>query len=305
MGYQVLPTAEQGDCGINVMAFWDGRERNDASWQSIRVELADHIRESARDPSWYAVLEACGEEIARPRRSMVAAGADSLRPASGSHGYQFSTARIANTAGSQSDVCDAVRFFCNFADRSELCLVARIAQTLSADEQSAVVDAHASAREDQLAVAHAQAGISDRLVRRHTWPLALRRAQAKRFVDWCRARHIEPTRQRLPHGTVRMFMDEHVLLPGTSANQLRKHARVLVATLPGHEKQYPRQDGAGEETAARRRAPLQAICVAARVVRMVLDAACVDLFTAASVGASHPGTDASRCHYCDGLEKKS
>ena len=31
-------------------------------------------------------------------------------------------------------------------------------------------------------------------------------------------------------------MVEHVLLPGTSANQLCKHARMLVATLPGHEK---------------------------------------------------------------------
>jgi hypothetical protein len=167
---------------------------------------------------------------------MVATGADSLRPASDPLGDQCSTARIANAVGSQSDVCDAVRFFCNFADRSELCLVARIAQSLSADEQSAVVDAHASAREDQLAVAHAQAGISDRLVRRHTWPLALRRAQAKRFVDWCRVRHIEPTRQRLPHGTVRRFMVEHVLLPGTSANQLCKHARMLAVSLPGHKK---------------------------------------------------------------------
>jgi hypothetical protein len=161
---------------------------------------------------------------------------DCAQIASDSVGGRICTARTAIAAGSQSDVGDAVRFFCNFAGSSELSLVARIAKTLLVDEQSVVVDAHANAREDQLVVAHTHSGTSDRLVRRHTWPLALRRAQAKRFVDWCRLRHIEPTRQRLPHGTVRRFMAERVLLPGTSANQLRKHARMLVISVPGYDR---------------------------------------------------------------------
>ena len=130
IGYQVFPTVEQGDCGIDVMAFWDGRERNDASWKSIRVELADYIRERERDPTWHAVLEACGEEIAPPSKPVVTAGVDCAHTASESVGAQNSTARTAIAAGSQSDVCDAVRFFCHFAASSELSLVASIAKKL-------------------------------------------------------------------------------------------------------------------------------------------------------------------------------
>ena len=61
LGYQALPTAEQGDCGIDVMAFWDGKERAYATWKGLRLELASALEASAEDSTWHGILEAGGE----------------------------------------------------------------------------------------------------------------------------------------------------------------------------------------------------------------------------------------------------
>ena len=53
LGYQALPTAEQGDCGIDVMAFWDGKERTDATCKGLRLELASAMEASAEDSTWH------------------------------------------------------------------------------------------------------------------------------------------------------------------------------------------------------------------------------------------------------------
>ena len=51
LGYQALPIAGEGDCGIDGMAFWDGKESNSA------------LEASAEDSTWRSILEACGEGL--------------------------------------------------------------------------------------------------------------------------------------------------------------------------------------------------------------------------------------------------
>ena len=60
-GMAVLPTAEQGDCGLDVMVYWDGQDRSTASWKTLRLELGAAIDGVAADPHWHGVLDACAE----------------------------------------------------------------------------------------------------------------------------------------------------------------------------------------------------------------------------------------------------
>ena len=59
--YILLPTVEQGDCGLDAMAFWDGSERTDKTWTALLLELAGALEAFADDPVWQAALAACGE----------------------------------------------------------------------------------------------------------------------------------------------------------------------------------------------------------------------------------------------------
>jgi hypothetical protein len=38
-GFTALPTAAQGDCGLDVMAYWDGVDRTPNQWKSLRWKL--------------------------------------------------------------------------------------------------------------------------------------------------------------------------------------------------------------------------------------------------------------------------
>ena len=51
LGYKALPTAEQGGCGIYVTAFWDGRDRTEATRKALRIELPSGLEACAEDPS--------------------------------------------------------------------------------------------------------------------------------------------------------------------------------------------------------------------------------------------------------------
>ena len=54
-------TVEQGDCGLDAMAFWDGSERTDKTWKALRLELAGALEAFAYDPVWQVALAVCGE----------------------------------------------------------------------------------------------------------------------------------------------------------------------------------------------------------------------------------------------------
>ena len=61
LGYILLPTVEQGGCGLDAMAFWDGAERMGKTWNALRPELAGALEVGAEDPVWQAALAASGE----------------------------------------------------------------------------------------------------------------------------------------------------------------------------------------------------------------------------------------------------
>ena len=60
-GITALPTAAQGDCGLDVMAYWDGRDRTPNQWKSLRLEIGVAIEGLASDPRWHKVFVACAE----------------------------------------------------------------------------------------------------------------------------------------------------------------------------------------------------------------------------------------------------
>ena len=59
-----MPTAEQGDCGIDVMAFWDGKDRAPATWKAIRIEIASLLDESADSSTWQTTFGLLAEQHA-------------------------------------------------------------------------------------------------------------------------------------------------------------------------------------------------------------------------------------------------
>ena len=60
-GMTALPTAAQGDCGLDVMAYWDGVDQTPNQWKSLRLELGAAIEGLASDPQWHTVFVACAE----------------------------------------------------------------------------------------------------------------------------------------------------------------------------------------------------------------------------------------------------
>ena len=79
---------EQGDCGLDAMAFWDGSERADKTWKALRLELAAALESSAYDYVWQSALAACGEvspgvAIASSRSSAREPAADAREHAVG------------------------------------------------------------------------------------------------------------------------------------------------------------------------------------------------------------------------------
>ena len=60
-GMTALPTVAQGDCGLDVMAYWDGRDRTPKQWKSLRLETGYAIEGLASDPQWRTVFVACAE----------------------------------------------------------------------------------------------------------------------------------------------------------------------------------------------------------------------------------------------------
>ena len=60
-GVTALPTVAQGDCGLDVMADWDGVDRTSKQWQSLRLEVGVAIEGLAFDPQRHKVFVACAE----------------------------------------------------------------------------------------------------------------------------------------------------------------------------------------------------------------------------------------------------
>ena len=59
----MLPTAAQGDCGIDALCFWDadGGETGPAEWKNLRVELRNFMHFNADSIEWQACFAGCAE----------------------------------------------------------------------------------------------------------------------------------------------------------------------------------------------------------------------------------------------------
>ena len=213
LGYQALPTAEQGDCGIDAMAFWDGKERTETAWAGLRMEVCSALEACAEDSIWHGILEAYGEGPAKVASSQVSS-ADAQQCVTGptepipSHvaaGRQY-------TEGC-SRVQTPVRLCYQLPSASEEALVSRIVAGLGLEEKASIVAAHMSVDRDASALAPVLAGSTVPIKRHRPWPLVMQRTQARHFLDWCSTAGVDPMQERLPFGRVARYLQNHDLLP--------------------------------------------------------------------------------------------
>ena len=61
VGWGVLTTVAQGDCGIDAMAYHSGRARDAESWDDIREDLAGAILSLCENVDWQDAFETCQE----------------------------------------------------------------------------------------------------------------------------------------------------------------------------------------------------------------------------------------------------
>ncbi|MFM7984399.1 MAG: hypothetical protein ACKPKO_34250, partial [Candidatus Fonsibacter sp.] len=170
LGYIMLPTVEQGDCGLDAMAFWDGAERTDKTWKALRLELAGALEACAEDPRWQVALAACGEVTAG-----VAIAASVKQP--GPPG---------DAEDHPGDAEGAVRYFGSFFDCSELACVSAVSANLALAERCALLVAHSCALADCSVIKCTRTGEKLDMNHGKRRPPEIRRAQALSFLHWCR-----------------------------------------------------------------------------------------------------------------------
>ena len=63
LGYMMILTVAQGDCGIDALAYHDNDflHTSAVEWKKLRHELSRHMMEHAEDPMWQSIFKACGE----------------------------------------------------------------------------------------------------------------------------------------------------------------------------------------------------------------------------------------------------
>ena len=65
LGYMVICTAAQGDCGIDALVFYDlGMDRGGAAhWKNLRLELHRFMIEHAEEEYWHELFRSCQESV--------------------------------------------------------------------------------------------------------------------------------------------------------------------------------------------------------------------------------------------------
>ena len=186
-GMAALPTAEQGDCGLDVMVYWDGQDRSTASWKTLSLELGAVIDEVAADPHWHGVLDACAE-LPRPERtSDDAAGTLAVSPAA----LAASPQKCSGSRPDEAEMAAAVAYFCGSSRASSSLDAGVMALALSDAEPADIVEGFRALtaqepKEDALVVS---APLRPRNSKRST-TISVRRACAKAFLQWCDERSI-------------------------------------------------------------------------------------------------------------------
>ena len=63
LGFMLITTAAQGDCGIDALAYYDNeyQRRGPEDWKELRHLLAREMSEHAGEPAWQEIFKACWE----------------------------------------------------------------------------------------------------------------------------------------------------------------------------------------------------------------------------------------------------
>lgn len=228
-GHLALPTVEQGDCGLDVMAFWDGRPRTPATWRDLRLELVAALDVRAEDVLWQGVLEACGEAHALEASvSHVEASLSHVDDAgAGTSEPRGAIAQAENAVLGEAALCAAVRFFCGWAADEEDPGVRRLVAGLSPAEQVAAVAAHDAALADAAELPAEPGGGGLALRRYRTCPRPLRDVHAACFVAWCQREGVDVRLRPLPYGCVQRYLAGQGLAGGSAVVWLTRRARAL------------------------------------------------------------------------------
>ena len=208
----ILATTANGDCAFDTMAFWDGAARSLGTWKSLRIEMANFIREHAAEEHWQQSFVKCGEYDPRPASCKKKADA-MLAALEGS----------VEAAGLPPEVVHAVMWACGMKDKEQH-VAERVARCMPDLEQEALVK---WVQEQQPLAASALAGAKAALPskRRMDVTIRLKRAWGGLFAKWCRDQHVNIF-VRLPWGTTTRFWEEQDGVRGSVPDkQLIRFAR--------------------------------------------------------------------------------
>ena len=139
--YILVPTVEQGDGGLDAMAFWDGSERADKSWKALRLELAAALDSSADDPVWQSALAACG--AVSPGAAIASSWP--IARAQAVDAREHAVALVPRLDVGDGCLDGAVRYFCGLQAGREDTSVSCLAENLAPAERAALVEAHSCA----------------------------------------------------------------------------------------------------------------------------------------------------------------
>ena len=135
-GMAALPTAEQGDCGLDVMVYWDGQDRSTASWKTLCLELGAAIDGVAADPHWHGVLDACAELPLPERTSADAAGTLAVSLAA----LAASPQKCSGSRPDEAEMAAVVAYFCGSSRASSSLDAGVMALALSDAERADIVE---------------------------------------------------------------------------------------------------------------------------------------------------------------------
>ena len=228
--YSVVPTQAAGDCGIDVMAFWEGVSRNAAEWKKMRLSLAKAIVDHAADEQWQECFVACGEMMDVPRVSQaseVPEVADALTTMRKGDLIKHIAAlhrRETAVVAPSTDLMAGIKQVTGLTDKDST-LVRRLAQSLPEAERAHVL---AAAKEFASGViTHSRNTKGGLRRRRNDATITMRRAYGKLFAEWCADNSVD-VHGRLPWGTMTKLWDS------CASNFQKLSPKILIRSARGY-----------------------------------------------------------------------
>ena len=239
-GIAALPTAAQGDCGLDVMAYWDGVDRTPNQWKRLRLEVGAAIEGLASDPQWHTVFTACAElpsPDAAAVTTVVHASDPCPAPKPPPGEMEISAALAAGCdggallLGDRTEMAAAIAYFCGGRCNATAVDVGVLTMQLSPVERADILQGYRSLTSHEVVpTKQVVPGPLRQNSQRQPCRLSVRRACANSFLEWCARRHIDVGLKPLPYGCVRDYFKETGLHGRQHAAWLVRQARALRCT---------------------------------------------------------------------------